>query len=114
MTTNDAYKEGHNAYWDGANVIDNPYDEETEECRSWEEGWRAARRHDYDESEGQTVPRFSVLIPARNEEKHRPGCLESIKITQSNNIIAKRSCKSCHRLPMAISISPARQLSVTL
>jgi ribosome modulation factor len=52
MANNEAYKEGYDAYWDGVNVIDNPYDEETEERRSWEEGWRAARKHDYDESEG--------------------------------------------------------------
>ena len=25
------------------------------------------------------MPRFSILIPARNEEKCLPGCLESIK-----------------------------------
>ena len=24
------------------------------------------------------MPRFSILIPARNEEKYLPGCLESI------------------------------------
>jgi hypothetical protein len=42
----------NNAYWDGVNVIDNPYTDETEERRSWEEGGRAAREQDYDESEG--------------------------------------------------------------
>ena len=31
---------------------DNPYEEDTDGHRSWEEGWRAARKHDYDESEG--------------------------------------------------------------
>ena len=30
----------------------NPFDEEAEERRYWEEGWRLARKHDYDESEG--------------------------------------------------------------
>ena len=52
MPTNDAFDEGYDAYWDGVDVGDNPYDEETEERRSWEDGWRAARKHDYDESEG--------------------------------------------------------------
>jgi hypothetical protein len=50
MSANDAFDEGYDAYWDG--IGDNPYDEETRERRRWEVGWRAARRHDYDESEG--------------------------------------------------------------
>lgn len=52
MPANDAFDEGYDAYWDGRDVSDNPYDEETEERRHWEDGWRAARKHDYDESEG--------------------------------------------------------------
>ena len=54
MAANNAYDEGYDAYWDGADVSDNPYNEEEEfeERRSWEDGWRAARKHDYDESEG--------------------------------------------------------------
>lgn len=52
MADNDAYHEGYDAYWDGVDVSNNPYDEEIEERRSWEAGWRAGRRHDYDESEG--------------------------------------------------------------
>jgi len=43
----------NNAYWDGVDVTDNPYGEdEPEEHHKWESGWRAARKHDYDESEG--------------------------------------------------------------
>jgi len=43
-----------NAYWDGVDLADNPHDQETEadERESWEQGWRKAREHDYDESEG--------------------------------------------------------------
>ena len=52
MPTNDALDEGCDAYWVGVDVSDNPYDEDTEERQSWEKGWRAARKHDYDESEG--------------------------------------------------------------
>jgi len=52
MSTTDAFEEGYDAYWDGVDVSDNPYNEEEKERRSWEEGWRAARKHDYDESEG--------------------------------------------------------------
>jgi ribosome modulation factor len=52
MTNNDAFQEGYDAYWEGVDVSDNPYDEETDDRRSWEEGWRAARKHDYDENEG--------------------------------------------------------------
>jgi ribosome modulation factor len=52
MAANDAFDEGYDAYWDGADVTDNPYKEHTDDHRSWEEGWRAARQHDYDESEG--------------------------------------------------------------
>jgi ribosome modulation factor len=52
MPVNDAYEEGYDAYWNGADISDNPFDEETEERQLWYEGWRAARKHDYDESEG--------------------------------------------------------------
>ncbi len=46
-----AYQDGFDAYWDGADVSDNPFDEDTAERRFWEEGWRAARKDDYDESD---------------------------------------------------------------
>lgn len=52
MSDDDAFEDGYDAYWEGFDVSDNPYDEDTDDRRSWEEGWRAARKHDYDESEG--------------------------------------------------------------
>jgi ribosome modulation factor len=54
MTTNDAHDEGYDAYWDGVEIRDNPYDEDNEAAQrvAWETGWREARKHDYDESEG--------------------------------------------------------------
>jgi hypothetical protein len=52
MSTNDAYNEGYDTYWDGGEVSENPYDDGTEERRCWEDGWRAARKHDYDDEEG--------------------------------------------------------------
>jgi hypothetical protein len=52
MTDPDAFEEGCDAYWDGVDVADNPNEEDTDSRRSCEEGWRAARRQDYDESEG--------------------------------------------------------------
>ena len=52
MPSQGAFDEGYDAYWEGVDVSDNPHDEETDDRRSWEEGWRAARKHDYDESEG--------------------------------------------------------------
>jgi hypothetical protein len=52
MSGNDAYDDGYDAYWEGVDVSDNPHDEETEERCHLENGWRAARKHDYDESEG--------------------------------------------------------------
>ena len=54
MANNEAYKEGYDAYWEGADVSDNPYDEEKDaDARlAWEQGWGKAREHDYDESEG--------------------------------------------------------------
>ncbi|MGA2034622.1 MAG: hypothetical protein ABSG68_20435 [Thermoguttaceae bacterium] len=54
MTDHDAFDEGYDAYWEGVDVSDNPYDEETDAARreSWEAGWREARKHDYDESGG--------------------------------------------------------------
>jgi len=54
MIDNDAFDEGYDAYWEGVDVSDNPYDAEKDaDARlSWEQGWRKARQHDYDESEG--------------------------------------------------------------
>ena len=51
---NDAYEAGYDSYWDGVELTDNPYNQEAEPepFQSWEEGWRKAREHDYDESEG--------------------------------------------------------------
>jgi hypothetical protein len=52
MSPNDAYDEGYGAYWDGVDISGNPYEEDAAERQAWEDGWRAARKHDYDESEG--------------------------------------------------------------
>ena len=53
MADNNAFDEGYDAYWEGVDVSDNPYDEEKEaDARlSWEQGWRKARQHDYDEDD---------------------------------------------------------------
>ena len=50
----EAYDAGYDAYWDGAEFAENPYDveEEADAFESWEAGWRKAREHDYDESDG--------------------------------------------------------------
>ncbi len=52
---NDAFEAGYDAYWDGVDIEDNPYDQEknADEFESWLKGWRTARKHDYDESEGR-------------------------------------------------------------
>jgi ribosome modulation factor len=52
MSSDEAYEEGYDAYWDGVDGNNNPYDEDTDERRRWEEGWIEARNHDYDESDG--------------------------------------------------------------
>jgi len=39
-------------FYGNADASDNPHEEDTDGHRSWEEGWRAARKHDRDESEG--------------------------------------------------------------
>ena len=54
MPNTEAYDEGYDAYWDGVAHEDSPYDpvKEPEKRRSWDEGWRAARKHDYDEKDG--------------------------------------------------------------
>lgn len=54
MTDHDAFEEGYDAYWNGLDREDNPYDQEQEVGKRnvWEEGWRKAREHDYDESDG--------------------------------------------------------------
>ena len=51
--SNEAFEAGYDAYWDGVDVGDNPYDQEenADEFESWVKGWRKAREHDYDESE---------------------------------------------------------------
>ncbi len=53
MTDHEAYDEGYDAYWDGVDCEENPYDpeQEPEKRNSWEEGWREARKHDYDEDD---------------------------------------------------------------
>ena len=50
----EAYDAGYDAYWDGEELAENPYDaeEEPESFRCWEEGWRKARVDDYDERDG--------------------------------------------------------------
>jgi ribosome modulation factor len=54
MVNHVAYGEGYDAYWEGADGDDDPYDEDVEaDARlAWQQGWRTARQHDYDESEG--------------------------------------------------------------
>ena len=52
MVNCEAFEDGYDAYWEGMDVSGNPHDEATEEYRLWEGGWRAARKHDYDESDG--------------------------------------------------------------
>lgn len=51
---NTAFELGYDAYWDGFEVESNPYDKEKnhDEFASWVIGWRKAREHDYDESDG--------------------------------------------------------------
>ncbi len=54
MIDHAAFEKGYDAYWDGVDVSDNPYDakEEADARRCWDQGWREARKHDYDESDG--------------------------------------------------------------
>jgi hypothetical protein len=51
MTDQGALEEGCDAYWEGVDISDNPYEEDTDGHGSWGEGWRAARKHDYDEDD---------------------------------------------------------------
>ena len=53
MPSNEAFDEGYDAYWEGVDVADNPHDpeQEAEKRASWEQGWREARKHDYDEKD---------------------------------------------------------------
>ena len=71
MSDHDAFEEGYDDYWDGLAREDNPYEaeKEPEKHRSWEEGWLAAQKHDYDESEeyreqgvSQTAPTASLMF----------------------------------------------------
>jgi ribosome modulation factor len=58
MTDSDAFEMGYDAYWDGVDVADNPFQQEeaAESHASWNEGWHEARQHDFDESEGPRRP----------------------------------------------------------
>ena len=49
MSTADGFEDGYDAYWEGMDLSGNPHDENSGEYRLWENGWRAARKHDYDE-----------------------------------------------------------------
>jgi ribosome modulation factor len=53
MADRDSYDEGYDAYWEGLDREANPHDAEQEPERHnfWEEGWREARKHDYDEDD---------------------------------------------------------------
>ncbi len=55
MNADDAYEEGFDAYWEGVDLNDNPYDGQAEDAlwESWEAGWRAAQHDDHDENEGR-------------------------------------------------------------
>jgi ribosome modulation factor len=49
----EAYDLGYDAYWEGVDESDNPFEEEEEpeQRRLWDEGWCKARADDYDESD---------------------------------------------------------------
>jgi ribosome modulation factor len=53
MADREAHDDGYDAYWEGLDRADNPHDadQESEKHNSWEEGWREARKHDYDEDD---------------------------------------------------------------
>jgi len=46
---NEAFGLGYDEYWEGVNASDNPYDQETDAHRFWEQGWRMAREYYNDE-----------------------------------------------------------------
>ncbi len=54
MSTREAFGAGYDAYWDGVQREENPYDlqEDPVDHKAWLEGWKKAHKHDYDESEG--------------------------------------------------------------
>ncbi len=54
MNARAAYEAGYDAYWDGVQREDNPYEPQEDPLnhKAWLEGWKKAREHDYDESEG--------------------------------------------------------------
>lgn len=42
----DYYDEGYNAYWNGREQEENPYERKTEAFGLWEDGWHEARDQD--------------------------------------------------------------------
>ena len=53
MNNHEAYDQGYDAYWEGVDVNDNPYDQEkdADDFEAWIKGWRKGREHDYDEDD---------------------------------------------------------------
>lgn len=49
-----AYDAGYDAYWEGVDFDGNPYNphEQHQAFLAWQQGWRKARQHDYDENDG--------------------------------------------------------------
>jgi hypothetical protein len=45
---NEAYDLGYDSYWERIDEGDNPYDEDSDGHRSWEQGWRMGREFDED------------------------------------------------------------------
>ena len=53
MIKQETFDRGNDAYWEGLDVADNPHqtEDEPDEHRCWEDGWREARKDDHDEQD---------------------------------------------------------------
>ncbi len=53
----DAFGEGYDAYCNGVDITDNPFDANKDPIahRSWEDAWREGHAHDEEESEQQEI-----------------------------------------------------------
>ena len=49
MSNNDAFDKGYQAFLDGQDVLDNPFQENSDEWEEWEAGWCAASDEDLDQ-----------------------------------------------------------------
>jgi hypothetical protein len=73
MPANDAYNEGYDAYSDGVAFSENPHNRGTDDRRSWETGWKAAKKHDDNERGNHSRESTRVTFMPASTETYEDG-----------------------------------------